>query len=84
MKTKITLFAVLLFLTVNISFAQWEPDVKLTNDSANSFTSYNNGWCIASNGSVVHAVWYKESNSNSEIYYKRSTHNIIGQQVKFH
>ncbi|MCX6162606.1 MAG: T9SS type A sorting domain-containing protein [Ignavibacteriae bacterium] len=72
------LLAVLAFLIVNITFnvnnsyAQWQSDVRLTNDTYSSWTSYNAAWCIASNGNVVHAVWYDNRDGNDEIYYKRS------------
>jgi hypothetical protein len=60
------------FLIYNC-FAQWQPDVRLTNDTAVSYTSDNNAWCIASSGSAVHVVWYDYRDGNGEIYYKRST-----------
>jgi len=53
-------------------FAQWQLDVRLTNNPANSYTSFNNAWCIASSGSVVHIVWEDRRDGNDEIYYKRS------------
>lgn len=53
--------------------AQWEPDVRLTNDPATSSTSRNNAWCIAASGNIVHVVWYDNRDGNYEIYYKRST-----------
>jgi len=53
--------------------AQWQPDVRLTNDPASSNTSYNNAWCVASSGNNVHVVWYDNRDGNWEIYYKRST-----------
>ena len=63
-----------LFLSPPASQAQWKPDVRLTNDPADSYTSpFNNGWCIASSGDVVHVVWYDSRDGNNEIYYKRST-----------
>ncbi len=73
------IFTIVLVLILNSSFliencfAQWQPDVRLTNDPANSYTSYNNAWCIASSGIVVHVVWYDNRDGNNEIYYKRST-----------
>ncbi|MBM2842129.1 MAG: BNR/Asp-box repeat-containing protein, partial [Bacteroidetes bacterium] len=67
------LFFGVLFLSPTESHAQWQPDVRLTNDPAVSFTSLNNAWCIASSGSVVHVVWYDRRDLNDEIYYKRST-----------
>jgi len=63
------LFFSVLFLSPKESQAQWQPDVRLTNNSSESYTSYNNAWCIASSGDSVHAVWWE----NGEIYYKRST-----------
>jgi len=53
--------------------AQWQTDVRLTNDPASSLISRNNAWCVASNGDVVHVVWYDNRDGNYEIYYKRST-----------
>ena len=60
------------FLILNC-FAQWQPDVRLTNDPALSYTSYNNAWCIASSENVMHVVWYDSREWDFEIYYKRST-----------
>lgn len=56
-------------------FAQFQPDVRLTNDAFPSSTSYNNARCVAANGSTVHVVWHDARNTvnNYEIYYKRST-----------
>jgi hypothetical protein len=56
-----------------IANAQWQPDVRLTNDPAYSFTSDNNAWCVASSGLFVHIVWMDQRDGNREIYYKRST-----------
>jgi hypothetical protein len=55
------------------SKAQWQADVRLTNDILTSNTSWNNAWCVASNGNNVFAVWFDERDGNPEIYYKRST-----------
>ncbi|MEP7146815.1 MAG: hypothetical protein ABI792_07375, partial [bacterium] len=67
------LFLLLLFIPV-ISYSQWQPDVRLTNDPAISFTSRNNARCVAASGNVLHVVWYDYRDAgNSEIYYKRST-----------
>jgi hypothetical protein len=72
MKT-IVLTILLCFLSVHISLAQWQADVRLTNDPTLSFTtSYNNARCIASSGDTVHVVWYDNRNGGYEIYYKRS------------
>ena len=69
-----TIFLAILacFLSVQISQAQWEPDVRLTNDPDVSWTSLNNARCTAASGNVVHIVWYDTRDGNREIYYKRS------------
>ena len=60
-------------LTIDNCSAQWQPDVRLTNDPATSRTSYNNAWCIAASGNVVHVVWWDNRDGYWEIYYKHST-----------
>lgn len=55
--------------------AQWEPDVRLTDNSFESVTSFDNAWCVASSGAIVHVVWHDNRDGNTEIYYKRSTDN---------
>jgi hypothetical protein len=63
-----------LFLVyANISQAQWQPDLRLTNDPAFSSLSVNNTSCIAASGNNVHVVWYDTRDGDWEIYYKRST-----------
>jgi len=55
------------------SQAQWEPDVRLTNDPAGSLTTWANSvHAIATSGDTVHVVWYDNRDGNFEIYYKRS------------
>ena len=54
--------------------AQWQSDVRLTNNDSISYPyNFNNAWCVASSGSVVHVVWFDKRDGNYEIYYKRST-----------
>jgi len=54
--------------------SQWQSDVRLTNNDSISYPySFNNAWCVASSGSVVHVVWFDKRDGNYEIYYKRST-----------
>ena len=65
-------FVFFFYFTV-ICNAQWQPDVRLTNDSSYSQTSWNNAWCIASSGNDVHIVWVDNRDGNDEVYYKRST-----------
>lgn len=71
MKKFICISIIVLFTTV--TNAQWQPDVRLTNDPAISIASNNNAWCVASYGNSVHVVWYDARDGNNEIYYKRST-----------
>ncbi|MEO8512979.1 MAG: exo-alpha-sialidase [Ignavibacteria bacterium] len=52
--------------------AQWQSDLRLTNDPAFSYTPDNNAWCVAASANVVHVVWYDIRDGNREIYYKRS------------
>ncbi|MFH1937787.1 MAG: exo-alpha-sialidase [Bacteroidota bacterium] len=65
------LFIVAMF-TAQFCQAQWEPDVRLTNDPGISGTSYNNARCIAASGDTVHVVWEDNRNGQFEVYYKRS------------
>jgi hypothetical protein len=67
------LFVVLFLFVAMSAYAQWEPDVRLTNDFGDSYTSANSAWCIAANGNVLHIIWFDERDGNREIYYKRST-----------
>ncbi len=65
-----------LSLNIEICSAQWQPEVRLTNDPASSYTSFGNARCIAANGNIIHVVWYDGvavNVGNWEIYYKRST-----------
>jgi len=57
------------------ALAQWEPDVRLTNDPLDSITCFNNAKCVAAEGAVIHVVWHDNRDGNSEIYYKRSIDN---------
>ena len=68
---KVFLFVAMIF-AANLSRAQWDPDVRLTNDPAYSWTSINNQWNIAAIGDTVHIIWYDNRDGNNEIYYKRS------------
>ncbi|MDP1620983.1 MAG: exo-alpha-sialidase [Bacteroidales bacterium] len=69
---KILLFLLMLQAATFLQ-AQWEPDLRLTNDPGISLTSIYNAWCVAASGDTVHAVWYDDRKGNQEIYYKRST-----------
>lgn len=72
-------FIITVYLTneSNICIAQWQPDVRLTNDDSLSFLSQNNTKCVLSSISNIHAVWCDKRNGNNEIYYKRTTNGGI-------
>jgi hypothetical protein len=55
------------------ALAQWQADVRLTNDQAESMTAFNNSWTLAADGNYLHIVWTDYRNNEIEIYYKRST-----------
>jgi hypothetical protein len=69
------LLIVLCTLLTENCICQWQPDVRLTNDPANTSLCPNNAWCIASNGDIVHVLFcdLRNGSGNWEIYYKRST-----------
>lgn len=71
MKKYFFIISAILFWTI-LSPAQWQPDVRLTNDPAQSYMSNPNKHCIASSGNVLHVVWHDER-TNWNIYYKCST-----------
>lgn len=56
-----------------VSFAQWQPEVRLTFAPGDSYEPLNSSKGIALNGNTVHVVWADERDGNREIYYKRST-----------
>jgi len=68
MKT-VLLATLLCVLSIQISNAQWMPEVRLTNDPAASTGGFR---VIAADGNVVHTVWNESADGNWEIYYKRS------------
>lgn len=62
----LVLFLGVLFFSPIQSQAQWQPDVRLTNDPAVSFAPLNNARCIASSGAsgAMHVVWYDNRDVN--------------------
>lgn len=60
-------------LIIPTSNAQWSSDIRLTNNSAYSLTSYNNARCVATNGNIINVVWYDDRDGHYEVYHKRST-----------
>jgi hypothetical protein len=57
-------------VSFQFSHAQWEPDVRLTNDPFTSNTSIKQA--ISSSGDSIQVVWDDDRDGNKEIYYKRS------------
>ncbi len=71
---KQALFTILILVLSTLALqAQWQADVRLTNNTSSSNTSYNNSRCVAASGDTVHVVWEEFRNGNLEIYYKRTT-----------
>lgn len=66
------LFFVTALVAANLTQAQWEPDVRLTNDPAVSWVPVSNSLPIVTNGDTVHVVWQEFRDGDAEIYYKRS------------
>jgi hypothetical protein len=52
-------------------FAQWLPEVNLTNESEfDKYTSYNNAWCVAADtASDVYVVWGDRREGSSRVYH---------------
>jgi hypothetical protein len=69
---KVQLIFLFLFSYCSV-FSQWQPDVRLTFNTATSYTSATGAWCVAADGQYVHVAWYDNRDGNYEIYYKRST-----------
>ena len=70
-KIKIISF-ILLFPLCN-GYSQWTQNIRLTYDTNESVTSYNNARCIAASGNTIHVVWMDNRVSYNDIFYKRST-----------
>jgi hypothetical protein len=72
------IYTLVLALILNSAFliqnsnAQWQTEVRLTNDPGISQLGYNNSKQISVVGNTVHVVWVDHRNAKPEIYYKRS------------
>jgi len=64
--------AVFIFSFAAFSFAQWQPDMRLTYSDGDGYTCLNNARGVAAQSNYVHTVWADERDGNREIYYKRS------------
>jgi hypothetical protein len=58
-------------LLCSFASAQWEPDVRLTNDPANSFLCGQQ--CIVAVGDTLHVIFTDNRSSWYDVYYIRST-----------
>ncbi|MFA7362072.1 MAG: T9SS type A sorting domain-containing protein [Candidatus Kapaibacterium sp.] len=67
------LFLVIIMLAAINASGQWEVDTRISDNSVSSFIQ--NQGTIASNGNVIHAVWFDFRISPPKIYYIRSTNN---------
>jgi hypothetical protein len=70
---KILLFLAFALCAAQFSRAQWEPDVRLTENADSSLMYWGMVHSLAASGDTVHVVWYDKSDGNWEIYYMRST-----------
>jgi len=72
----IIIFRLVLFTVLSsITNAQWQPEVRLTNDPAESYLSGSNTWNIAVSGNTLFIVWSDLRDGNQEVYFKRSIDN---------
>ncbi|QQS35097.1 MAG: T9SS type A sorting domain-containing protein [Ignavibacteriales bacterium] len=62
----------IIFSFIACASAQWQQEIRLTNDPSVSYLSYNNAHCIGVDGSSIHIVWWDGRDLDREIYYKNS------------
>ena len=63
----------LLFFFIIPLHSQWQPEVRLTNDSTSSYLSRNNARCIVADNSLINIAWTDLRDGRSQVYHKRST-----------
>lgn len=66
------ILTITLYFMVSLAFAQWEPDVRLTNDAASTFLSNPNNHPIVASGDTIHAVFVDDRSGKFQVYYTRS------------
>jgi hypothetical protein len=59
-------------LLCSFASAQWEPDVRLTNDPASTFTAAPNNHPVCANGDSVYAVLTDNRTGTYQVYFTRS------------
>src|SRR5437763_873008 len=62
----------LLCLLCSFASAQWEPDVRLTNDPANSFLAAPNNHPLYASGESLYAVFTDNRTGKYQVYFTRS------------
>ena len=67
------LFLGALFVLSSPCSAQWQPDIRLTNNPTESRLAQNNARAVAAYGNLVFVVWRENSSGSAGIYSKRST-----------
>jgi hypothetical protein len=72
MKILVVLF---LFSISAILHAQWQSDMRLTNDPNISYTANGNAWTLAKTSNYLNIIWRDTRHVHTEIYYKRSSDN---------
>ncbi len=75
MKSIIRISLICLLLSAVQVFAQWQTDLRLTNDPANSLATGDKS--IAVYGNFIHVVWQDHRDGEAEVYYKRSTNSGV-------
>jgi hypothetical protein len=70
----LVLYGYIVSISISLLYAQWEPDVRLSNGTYHAYTSFNHTHSLATCGDTVHAVWFDGRHGwpNAEIYYCRS------------
>ena len=76
-KFKFAALLLSLCLAPFLTRAQWQNEIRLTNNPAISGFSQNNARCLAVAQDTLHVVWFDTRDGNMEIYYKRSVNSGV-------
>ena len=63
----------ILFSCAMLSYAQWQTEVRLTNNTDEDRSSFNNSKWIASQGTDIHLVWFSGNSGVHNLLYMKST-----------
>lgn len=72
-KRNVFVAAVLCILSIQLSYSQWQTEVRLTNDTALSYNSFTGARSVAVSGNYVHTTFTDNREGHFDVYYKRST-----------